>query len=166
MWINVKTIPETGLNLADTVDLDGNQLLERDSHFLEAVDYAVLLKRDGQGIKAQGKLKTIVSLPCVRCLESFELKINSRFDLMLFPLELMDQKNAALDAEDMEYIFFEGGQIDLEKLLLEQVNLFIPFNPLCSPDCRGLCPNCGVNLNQDSCQCEESKNEIRFLFKK
>jgi len=146
--------------------LDGNLLLEDDSFFQEAVDYAVLLKRDGQGIRAQGKIRTTISLQCVRCLEHFNLKINSTFDLIFFPIELADRKNTALNPDDMEYIFFEGGQINLEKLLIEQINLFIPFNPLCRQDCRGICPNCGSNLNQDACQCEESKNEIHFLFKK
>jgi len=117
-------------------------------------------------IKAQGRIRTCISLPCVKCLEYFDLKINSRFDIILFPLELLNQKNTVLEAEEMEYIFYEEDQIDLTKILVEQINLFIPMYPQCHTGCRGICPNCGSNLNAASCQCEKPRNEIKFFFEK
>ena len=166
MIINVNKISEKGYALNDTIDLDNSHLLEDESFFLEGVDYQVLFKRQDQRIQAQGKIQTAISLVCVRCLEQFELKINSRFDIILFPKEMVEQRSTALDEEDLEYIFYDNDQIDLEKILVEQVNLFIPFKPVCRADCKGICPGCGANLNRGACPCDQAKNEIKFLFEK
>lgn len=166
MIINVNRISEQGFALNDTLDIDSTRLLEDESFFLEGLNYQIFFKRENQRIQAQGKIKTAISLSCVRCLEPFELKINSRFDIILFPKEMVDLRSTSLDEEELEYIFFENDEIDLEKILIEQVNLFIPFKPVCSSDCKGICPSCGANLNHNACPCEESKNEIKFMFEK
>jgi uncharacterized protein len=166
MIINVKQISDKGLALNDTVDIDSAQLLEDESFFLEGVNYQILFKLENQRIQAQGKIKTAISLVCVRCLEQFELKINSKFDTILFAKEMLDSRSTALDEEELEYIFYENDKIDLEKILIEQVNLFIPFKPVCKPGCKGICPGCGANLNLSACPCEEAKNEIKFFFEK
>ncbi len=166
MIISVNKISDKGYALNDSIDLDNSHLIEEGSFFLESVDYQVLLKRQDQRIQAQGNIQTAISLVCVRCLEQFELKIHSRFDIILFPKELVEPHSTALDEDDLEYIFFENDQIDLEKILVEQVNLFIPFKPVCRADCKGICPGCGANLNRGACPCDQAKNEIKFLFEK
>jgi len=166
MYIDVNQIGGKGLLLDDSLELDENLLVEEDSFFLDDVEYNVFLKREGNQINARGRIRTAVSLQCVTCLENYELKINSKFDIILFPIDLIEMTNAALNPEEMEYIFYEGERVDLTKILVEQVNLFIPFNPQCSPDCRGICANCGMNLNYNKCKCENSLNEVSFLFDK
>ena len=140
MIINVNKISDSGYALNDTVDIDNSQLLEDESFFLEGIDYQIFFKRQNQRIQAQGKIRTAISLVCVRCLEQFELKINSRFDIILFPKELVDQRSTALEDEELEYIFYENDQIDLEKILIEQVNLFIPFKPVMQSRLQGHLP--------------------------
>lgn len=166
MIIHVNKISDRGYSLNDTIDIDNAQLLEEGSFFLEEVDFQVHLKRQDRRIQAQGSMQTAISLVCVRCLEQFELKINSRFDIILFPKEMIESRSTALDEEELEYIFFENDQIDLEKILVEQVNLFVPFKPVCKSDCKGICPGCGANLNHGACPCDQAKNEIKFLFEK
>ena len=166
MIISVNKISDKGYALNDSIDLDNAHLIEEGSFFLESVEYQVLFKRQDQRIQAQGNIQTAISLVCVRCLEQFELKIHSRFDIILFPKEMVEQRSTALDEDDLEYIFYENDQIDLEKILVEQVNLFIPFKPVCRTDCKGICPGCGANLNRGACPCDQAKNEIKFLFEK
>jgi uncharacterized protein len=166
MIINVNKISDKGYALSDTLDIDSVHLLEDESFFLEGLNYQIFFKRQNQRIQAQGKIKTAISLVCVRCLEQFDLKINSRFDIVLFPKEMIDQRSSALETEELEYIFYENDQIDLEKILIEQVNLFIPFKPVCKTECKGICSSCGANLNHGACPCDQSKNEIKFLFEK
>ena len=155
--------------LDDRVVLDENLLIEEEGFFLEETDYNVHFSREGSKIKAKGNIRTMVSIPCANCLEPFDFEIDSRFDIILFPAELVEADgitNNSLEPEDMEYIFFEENRIDLAKILMEQVNLVIPYKPVCSPDCSGLCPSCGANLNYESCQCESSSNDMNFLFDK
>lgn len=166
MIINVNKISDKGYSLNDTIDIDNAQLLEEGSFFLDEVGYQVRFKRQDRRIQAQGSIQTAISLVCVRCLEQFELKIHSRFDIILFPKEMIETRSTALDEEELEYIFFENDQVDLEKILVEQVNLFVPFKPVCKADCKGICPGCGANLNRGACPCDQAKNEIKFLFEK
>jgi uncharacterized metal-binding protein YceD (DUF177 family) len=166
MHIDINKIGAKGLLLEDSVDLDDYLLIEEESFFLDGVDYTVYFTREKDKIRARGQIRTVLSLRCVDCLENFELKVNSRFDIILFPVYLIRAEEKALSSEEMEYIFYDGEEIDLEKILLEQVNLFIPFNPVCSPDCKGICPNCGANLNYERCQCEHSINDMSLLFDK
>lgn len=166
MMIDADRINEQGIQLNDSVELDENLLIEEGAFFLEDVNYNLHLSRDGKKIKVKGKIKTAVSLKCIRCLEYYELRIHSKFDLILFPARLIDVGHSALNPEEMEYIFYEGDKIDLEKILIEQVNLFIPYNPVCGDNCKGICPNCGMNLNKYECKCDSSLDEISLLFNK
>ena len=166
MFIDIHRIGATGLSLQDSVELDESQLIEEDSFFLERVEYYVYLTREREKIRARGQIKTTLSLRCVYCLENFDQEVDSKFDIILFPVGLIEVTNSALDSDEMEYIFFDGEEIDLEKILMEQINLFIPYNPTCSPYCKGICPTCGVNLNREECRCENVISEMTLLFDK
>lgn len=164
MNIEIDKIDSKGLVLENRIALDENLLIEEKGAFLEDIDYSIHLSREKEKIRAKGNLHTTVSIPCVRCLEPFEIKIDSPFDITLLPSQLIKLTDEALNQDDMEYIFFEGNCIDVTKILIEQVNLFIPIKPVCSPSCKGLCPQCGVNLNHEQCQCKQSVNNISYLF--
>lgn len=166
MIINVSKISDKGYALNDTLDIDNAQLLEEGSFFLEGVAYQARFQRQDRRIRAQGTIRTAISLVCVRCLEQFELKVHSRFDIILFPKDMVEARSTALDEDELEYIFYDNDQIDMEKILTEQVNLFVPFKPVCKADCKGICPGCGANLNHGACPCDQARNEIKFLFEK
>lgn len=57
--------------------------------------------------------------------------------------------------EDLDLFPYDGERVDLEPLLREQFVLSIPYAPLCREDCKGLCPQCGVDRNLESCACEK-----------
>lgn len=164
MLINIEKIGLKGLLLEDGIDLDEHLLIEEESLFREPVVYKVFFNREGEKIRCRGYVQTALSLRCVSCLESHQMKVDSKFDIILFHVDLMEEGQQALNSDEMEYIFFEGDEIDLEKILMEQINLYVPYNPVCSPDCRGICAQCGVNLNYDECQCEEQPTEMGLLF--
>jgi uncharacterized protein len=168
MFIDTSKIGAQGLLLNDCVDLDAAMLIEEGSYFAVPLDYSVHFTRDREKIKARGHIQTSLSMPCVNCLENYELKVDSKFDLILFPMALVDSSHSALRSDEMEYIFYEGDEIDLEKILLEQVNLFVPFTPVCSAGCKGICPGCGTNLNYQECHCENTRqeNDMSLLFSK
>ncbi len=164
MHIEVDKIDSKGLALDDRIAMDENLLIEEEGAFLEDIDYTMHLSRDNDKIKAKGNIHTVVSIPCVRCLESFDFKIDTPFDITLLPVRSIELSGESLDLKDMDYSFFEGNSVDVAKILMEQVNLFISIKPICSPSCKGLCPMCGANLNREHCQCERSNNEISNLF--
>ena len=56
--------------------------------------------------------------------------------------------------DDVSITFYRDDEINVGELLREQFYLALPMKPLCRPDCRGICPHCGINRNVESCQCE------------
>ena len=108
-----------------------------------------------QGVLVRGTLESQLTLECVRCLEPFTFP---------FTLELEEIFRLA-EAEpipEMPYSVSDNGWLDLTPLLREQSWLNIPLKPLCSPDCKGLCPQCGVNLNLESCACKDTRIDPRM----
>ena len=99
--------------------------------------------RTPQGLLLQGELVAEVDLECVRCLEMFSQPLRwSLTDLYAF-----DRRNIT----ESGLLLPEDGQIDLEPLLREYALLEIPINPVCKPNCKGLCSVCGENLNETDC---------------
>ncbi|MBE3120007.1 MAG: DUF177 domain-containing protein [Candidatus Atribacteria bacterium] len=99
--------------------------------------------RTQQGLLLQGEFGAAADLECVRCLDTFSQPLKWSFsDLFAF-----DKRNIT----DSGLLVPEDAQIDLEPLLREYALLEFPISPVCKPDCKGLCPVCGENLNQTAC---------------
>ena len=110
--------------------------------------------RTPQGILLQADLHATVDLDCVRCLTTFPqtLKINFT-ELYAFSKRYVT---------DSGLLMPETGIIDLTPLLREYTLLEIPISPLCRPDCKGLCPICGNNLNESTCNHEDDPIDPRL----
>lgn len=167
MNIDVQDIGSKGLFIEDYFELEDSLLIEDEAFFYDNIKFSILFTNEGNNrIKAKGKLNSEISMKCVKCLEKFDYKINSKFEIVLFHMDIIEADNTSLNPDDLEYIFYEGGKIDVKKILTEQINFFLPLNPVCSNKCKGICPNCGTNLNEKTCKCESSVDEYKLLFNK
>jgi uncharacterized protein len=102
--------------------------------------------RTGKGLLVQVKMHAQMMSECVRCLQDFPLPLDIEFtELYAF---------SADSNTDSELILPESGQIDLRPLVREEMLLAVPINPLCDPECKGLCPICGENRNEIECDHE------------
>jgi uncharacterized protein len=117
---------------------------------------------EGQ-IRVTGELQTKIEMVCARCLEPVIEEVHRDFDLFYQPL-LKGTPNDVerLKDDDTEIGFFEGEGLFLADVLKEQVLLSLPMKVICQSDCRGLCPHCGANLNQEQCRCERHTSDPRF----
>jgi uncharacterized protein len=117
---------------------------------------------EGQ-IRVAGEIETKVELLCARCLEPVVDEVHRSFDLFYSPLPKGEKpEEARLKEDDAEIGFFEGEGLFLADLLREQVLLALPMKVICRSDCRGLCPNCGANLNHEECRCETHSTDPRL----
>lgn len=116
-----------------------------------------------RSIIIEGELDTIVLAECVRCLKHFSLPIHFAFQEAYTRQDLMlDAKgNLITEDEDIRSVF-EGHILDLTEFLRQNIILALPSAPLCSPDCKGLCPICGKNLNEGECQCSKQRIDPRW----
>ena len=107
------------------------------------------------GLLVQGTVESQLELECVRCLEPFMLPL-------VLELEEVFQLAGTRPRPEMPYSTSDNGWLDLTPLLREQSWLSIPMKPLCDPDCKGLWPQCGVNLDSESCTCKNTKIDPRL----
>jgi uncharacterized protein len=117
--------------------------------------------REARGLRVRGRLETRLTLTCSRCLEPFSFPVGSRFDVT-YSTEVPVEDEVELGGRDLTVVHLEGDTVDLAEMAREQVLLEVPMAPVCRPDCRGLCPRCGANLNQGACGCAESAADPRF----
>jgi len=125
---------------------------------LKAFYGEIRVSRTTQGLLFEASLQAMTSLECARCLETFNLTLDTRF------AELYTFYTHA-DA-NTELIFPENGVVDLNKIVREYFLLEIPINPICKEDCKGLCPICGINLNKNSCKHEINTTDPRLTVLK
>jgi uncharacterized protein len=132
----------------------------KQSEPLEANATAELL--EGQ-IRVTGELRTRIEMVCARCLEPVIEEVHRDFDLFYQPLlKGTPNDEERLKDDDTEIGFFEGEGLFLADVLKEQVLLSLPMKVICQSDCRGLCPHCGANLNQEQCRCERHTSDPRL----
>ena len=124
-------------------------------------------QRIGDMVEIDGDIETSVHLPCSRCLQSFQISLKSRFAVTYMRraadgIEDSEHQEVELSAEDTGIVYFQGEKINLKDTIQEQVVLEFPIRALCKQDCKGLCPKCGSDLNQNLCDCDHSSSPGRF----
>jgi uncharacterized protein len=118
------------------------------------VDLQLRIYKDHQRFRLTGSLSSVLELTCSRCLEPFPLPISAKFDLRYLPQSENTGDEREVEEDDLSEAFYRDDVIDLGQLIEEQFYLALPMKPLCDIDCKGLCPNCGTNLNVAACGCE------------
>lgn len=103
----------------------------------------------------RGKMQFVVEQTCARCVENFSFPVKHPFEVALAHVENTKVKSSQLsnESEELDINFFEGNEIDLDPILKEQFVLSLPYQSVCSGECRGMCQYCGKNLNHGPCEC-------------
>ncbi len=99
------------------------------------------VSRTPQGILVQGDFQATAPAECVRCLKDFSQPLHTTFS----ELYAFDQRSTT----ETDLILPEDGNIDLEPIVREALLIEFPISPICREDCKGLCPVCGQNLNEE-----------------
>jgi len=121
---------------------------------VEPVHVAFDIHKDKDKFRLVGTVDGELELMCSRCLEAYRLPVAAPFDLRYLPASAVSaEAEHEMDDDDLETSYYRDDQIDLNELLREQFYLSLPMKPLCRDDCRGLCPQCGINLNTGTCSC-------------
>jgi uncharacterized protein len=131
---------------------------------LAPIKGAVKFVRTRDGVLVTGQLATVLEVNCNRCLEAFDLptsitledEYKSRIDLRTgahLPITDEDEAATLIDAHHI---------IDLSEVVRQNLLLALPLNALCREGCKGLCPTCGQNLNEGSCECEPETTDPRW----
>lgn len=123
-----------------------------------------LLPQEG-GCFVRGRIQGVVSLPCDRCTEETLFPVDQSFDSFeLVPGTEGDEDEAFEDDADACVVRMgdHGAEINIAALLWQEFSLALPVHPLCKADCSGLCPQCGINLNDSTCACARDEGDPRL----
>jgi len=115
-------------------------------------------------VTIEGRIATTVEMSCVRCLKLHHEVIDDLFEVIYRPrIETEKQSDEIeLDETDLNVSYYEGESISMATLLRDQILLLLPVKPLCKPDCAGLCPSCGQDLNEGPCPCSKDTLDPRL----
>lgn len=114
----------------------------------------------GKDYLLRGELSVPLVLECGRCLERFHLALNLPLS---WTVHRVDTATPEEDLPEGEFeILMEDQELDFTGRLREIIIFSLPAKPLCRPDCQGLCPSCGQNLNLKSCGCHRLGEDPRW----
>lgn len=174
MQLDLTRIREAETPFAKTFEPETLAAADDPFRIVGPVDLIMTIRKDGDLFHLVGQLRGTLELACSRCLEPFAMPFEPSFDLRYLPQRLNegaagaggdhaadddDEDEDAHDGgevggDDLTTAFYRDDQIDLVQMIREQMFLAIPMKPLHSTDCKGLCPNCGANLNETTCDCK------------
>ena len=126
----------------------------------------------GEDLYVEGKASGDLVLECARCLARYRQALSETFRLVLEPAgfrvpadpegALALQRDGLRLGEEIDTGWFQGQHPDLAAFFHEMVALALPVKPLCREECAGLCPHCGVDRSESSCECREIEIQSPF----
>jgi len=159
MRINVSRLLQEPWGSLRNYDLDEGPLRLGDDVEVDFLRGTLRLTHTNEGILARAELVTQVSLECVRCLEPFSLELSLDLTERFLPASTLALAEEAFPIED-------NNIVDLDEPVRQAILLALPMRPLCTPNCRGLCSQCGQNLNTGQCNCQEEEIDPRLAVLK
>lgn len=130
-----------------------DELSRNESYKLAPVMVTGAIKMNGRNFSLDLHYDSKWTFFCGRCLDETEYVVEGEIKR-----SIVKERH---DAED-DLVYVESAVIDLYDVIYNDIVLNLPTQVICDDDCKGLCPDCGVNLNIESCTCEDEKVDPRF----
>lgn len=134
---------------------------------VEPIAGEIAFGNTGRTIDVRGKFRTAIELECGRCLRTYQMPVTSTIEEELpiegvpWAPEVGEEEEDRLPEEEADPLFADNI-FDLDEYLRQSILVNVPIKPLCEEDCKGLCPHCGANLNDGSCECPPDSEESPF----
>lgn len=144
------------MTVSGEVDLNtGEAFLGEVYRFKEPVSVNGSISNNGKSLIFKAEGRGILETRCARCMKDIEAEVTFPIDENLVRAE--DSENA-----DEDSILFEGNIIEIDEIALNSFLMNVPPRFLCKEDCKGLCPNCGADLNEGECGCDHEQIDPRW----
>ena len=131
------------------LDLTGDEFT-----FEKEVRGRIEFKLRGRDVEGNGRIEALAVTLCARCLGPVTCELDVAVDEMWLWRDSARPESPKSLSEDIIASFYEGDELDVRETLREAILARLPEFPHCSPDCKGLCPRCGANLNRERCRCK------------
>ncbi|HEB74771.1 MAG TPA: DUF177 domain-containing protein [Nitrospirae bacterium] len=159
MKIIVSEIEEEGLDLDFSETIVRNSLLESEG----PVTAHLRVERRGDEVMIRGEIEGTIALQCSRCLIGFHRDMSLNVDLEYHPSsEVAREETYEVPRDEIDVGFYDNDEIDISQVVREQLILSLPMKALCDEACKGLCPECGADLNLQRCECRHETVDPRL----
>lgn len=168
LTVKVPLVPEEGID--GEWEITKGRFAE-DVHPLpikEAARMTGRMYRADNTVYLNGEVSTTLEFECSRCLTKVDFPVTGEIAAVFMPRAEISVSGdeVELTGEDMDVQLYDGDEIDLYITARDFIALSVPLQPLCSEDCKGLCPVCGVDRNEKECGCETREIDTRFAVLK
>jgi len=162
MKIDIRQIQPEGSDFHYSGTAEDMEISIEGVKFPSPVEADIAATLSGDEIICQGEIYASVEIECSRCLEIFDFPITARLQFVVQMLDTTLDVSSDDADDDYEVIPKTQSVCDVSQRIRDAIVLNIPLKPLCDEDCRGLCPMCGINLNEDDCDCTPDKADERW----
>ncbi|TET18573.1 MAG: DUF177 domain-containing protein [Candidatus Cloacimonadota bacterium] len=127
------------------------------------IECSIVLNRNDSVVTFSGTINFSLDLECARCFKHFNLKKTETAKAYYLSKEsFLNGAKDNLSSKDVMTEYYEHECIDIGPVLYDTINLTIPIKSLCDKSCKGLCSECGENLNKKQCRCRKEKTDPRW----
>lgn len=140
----------------DKFIIDDEEFLEK-THLNKTIIFNGDFFKVEDSILLTGIVKYSYAETCARCLTEFENTSETKFEAVVGRSQEIEE-----DESDEIKLVIEDGCVNLDETIKQMIYLSMPMKAVCKADCKGICPNCGVNLNVEKCKCENNITDPRF----
>jgi uncharacterized protein len=152
--VRLATLQEGTQRISREFPSESLDLKDLDTEFLSPVCVQASVEKRSDQIFVTGSIAVDIECPCSRCLAPVKQRLEGPFTVFA------DRRRERESEEDMDalqkdrhMVFHDGESFEIGEELREALVLSIPSKVLCKKDCKGLCPTCGADLNNESCNC-------------
>ena len=164
MRFNVARLLRESVGTQKTYSIDESFAPQEETQ-TDHVEGHLRLVRTDAGVWVSGTLQASAHSSCSRCLQEYTTPARLHIDDVYYPTVDVNTGAHLLLPEDAESFCTIGTDhvLDITETVRQYTMIGLPMKPLCRSDCAGLCPECGVNLNEGSCSCETGRVDSRWL---
>lgn len=143
------------LNINESFVIDDEDFLEK-TRLNKKINFKGYIFKIDEDVILNGEIEYSFADECARCLTPFDNTVTTKFEALL--TRQLDEND---DSDEIK-LKITDGCVDLEETIKQMIYLSMPMKSLCKKDCMGICPSCGVNLNNEECKCNSNLADPRF----
>jgi uncharacterized protein len=164
VFIEIEDLNPDPLHVHHVFPVGEIQFAHMDAVLKGPVTTDFVLNHKGSDLYIKGSLSTLMKLRCSRCAKEIVKDLSAAFDLSYLPQPEWPAQDIEVEIkyEDMDVAFYDGMTFDVNLMILEQIELSMPMKIICKEDCKGLCFQCGTDLNEGTCACSREELDARM----
>lgn len=162
MRIRLEEARHEPLRWSETVEVPVESLEREELASLSPVLWEGRMAYADPGFHFRARAEYRQTLRCARCLTEYVEPVAAELELLVLEQDEPEEEEQELEEADLGVLYVDGPVLDTRPLLVEQIQLNVPMRPLCSEDCRGLCPQCGADLATGGCDCKDESVDSRW----